>query len=86
MQVGAMRYPASITLLILSFCLYLAALCNDGFYIQAENPRAWSPGWGLLLVGWVALTLLVGSIVSMLESRVPPAGQTFGNVSSDAAK
>lgn len=39
-----------------SFALFVASLTQDGFYIdKADNPRAWSSCFGLLLVGWMAV-------------------------------
>jgi hypothetical protein len=39
-----------------SFALFVASLTQDGFYIdKADNPRAWSSSFGLLLVGWMAV-------------------------------
>jgi hypothetical protein len=38
-----------------SVCLFVASLFNDGYYIEASNPRAWAPAWGLLLIGWLGL-------------------------------
>jgi hypothetical protein len=41
--------------IVASIIVFAAALTQDGYYIDAENPRAWSPGWGLLLFGWLGL-------------------------------
>lgn len=41
--------------LAVSVCLFLASLTQDGFYLAGENPRAWAPCIGLLLVGWIAV-------------------------------
>ena len=38
-----------------SLGLYALALTQDGFYIGGNNPRAWSPGWGELIAGWVSV-------------------------------
>jgi hypothetical protein len=38
-----------------SIVLYAASLLTDGFYVAGRAPRAWSPGWGELLLGWVSL-------------------------------
>jgi hypothetical protein len=41
---------------VISFMLFVASLTQDAFYIdKADNPRAWSSGFGLLLVGWMAV-------------------------------
>src|SRR5215467_14437437 len=39
-----------------SVLLFLASLTQDGFYIdRSDNPRAWAPCIGLLLVGWIVV-------------------------------
>ncbi|HEV3343563.1 MAG TPA: hypothetical protein VG125_24540 [Pirellulales bacterium] len=39
-----------------SMSLFVASLPQDAFYIdRADDPRAWSLGFGLLLVGWLAV-------------------------------
>lgn len=43
---------ASRIFALISFWLFIQCLFNDGFYIATDNPRAWAPGWGLLLFGW----------------------------------
>ncbi len=41
---------------MVSVALFGFSLASDGFYIdRPSNPRAWSPGWCLLLIGWVTL-------------------------------
>jgi hypothetical protein len=45
----------------LSVALYLACLTQDGYFIAGNNPRAWSPAIGLLLVGWLGLSQAVFS-------------------------
>jgi len=42
-------------LLYLSMALFAVCLANDGYYISGASPRAWSPAWGLLLVGWIGI-------------------------------
>ena len=49
------RYPVSLPLLVLSLIAYGTSLFNDGYYIQGDNPRAWAPAFGLLLVGWIGV-------------------------------
>lgn len=51
----APRLSRRSALLSLSIALFAICLANDGYYISGQNPRAWAPAWGLLLVGWVAL-------------------------------
>lgn len=41
--------------LVASVGLFAACLLNDGYYIEGSNPRAWSPAWGLLLIGWIGI-------------------------------
>lgn len=53
----------STTLLILSVCLYAASLANICYYTGAEAPSA--PGWGLLLIGWVAV---LGGMIAWLAN------------------
>lgn len=39
-----------------SILLFAASLTQDCFYIdRPENPRAWSNGFGLLMVGWLGI-------------------------------
>jgi len=38
-----------------SVALFVACLTQDGYYIDDPDPRKWSPGWGLLLFGWMGL-------------------------------
>lgn len=38
-----------------SFLLFVASLCLDCFFIAGSNPRAWSLGIGLLLMGWAGI-------------------------------
>jgi hypothetical protein len=39
-----------------SVLLFVTSLTQDGFYIdRPNNPRAWAPCIGLLLVGWIAV-------------------------------
>lgn len=41
-----------------SVLLFIASLFLDGFYIdRPDDPRAWSPGYGLLLLGWMAVLM-----------------------------
>jgi hypothetical protein len=41
-----------------SILLFLASLTQNGFYIdRKDNPEAWSPCFGLLLIGWIAVPL-----------------------------
>jgi hypothetical protein len=42
-------------LLLLSMALFALSLAQDGFTIEGPNPRAWSSGGGVLLVGWLGL-------------------------------
>lgn len=37
-------------LFYLSMGLFTLCLFNDGYYISGQNPRAWAPAWGILLV------------------------------------
>jgi uncharacterized membrane-anchored protein len=47
---------AAIVAVAASLLLFLARLLLDAFYIdRPDNPRAWSLGFGLLLVGWLAV-------------------------------
>jgi hypothetical protein len=39
----------------LSIALFVLCLSCDGYYIEGQNPRAWAPSWGLLLIGWSGL-------------------------------
>jgi hypothetical protein len=39
----------------LSVTLFALSLANDGYYLDRPDPRAWAPGWGLLLVGWIGV-------------------------------
>jgi hypothetical protein len=43
----------------LSTVLFAVCLTQDGYYIAGNNPRAWSPALGLLLLGWIGLGQLV---------------------------
>lgn len=46
----------AIAAVVVSLLLFLASLPLDAFYIdRADNPRAWSLGFGLLCIGWVAV-------------------------------
>lgn len=38
-----------------SIILFVASLTQDGYYIAADNPRAWAPSFGLLLIGWIGV-------------------------------
>jgi len=38
-----------------SFLLFVASLCLDCFFVSGSNPRAWSLGIGLLLMGWAGI-------------------------------
>ena len=51
------RVPAKTwkVVLGLSVALFVACLTQDGYYIDDADPRKWSPGWGLLLFGWMGL-------------------------------
>jgi hypothetical protein len=40
----------------LSMALFAACLTQDGYYIAGNNPRAWSPAYGLLFLGWLGLS------------------------------
>jgi hypothetical protein len=40
---------------LMSFSLFILCLFYDGFYIAGDNPRAWDPGWELLINGWLGL-------------------------------
>ena len=42
-------------ILALSLVLFLLCLTQDGFFIDGDNPRAWSPAGYLLLLGWLGL-------------------------------
>jgi hypothetical protein len=41
--------------LVVSICLFVVCLLNDGFCIDGPNSRAWSPAWLLLLIGWMGV-------------------------------
>ena len=53
LQIKAGKTP--LILIWVSLALYAISLTQDGFYISGPNPEAWSPGFALLLVGWLAL-------------------------------
>ena len=66
--------------LVASFALFAACLLNDGYYIEGSDPRAWSPAWALLLLGWVGVasgtlawlanpTLLLAWILSLSKKH-----------------
>jgi hypothetical protein len=40
----------------LSVALFALCLTQDGYYIAGNNPRAWSPAYGLLFLGWIGLS------------------------------
>lgn len=43
------------TTLSISIALFILCLTNDGYYIAGPDPRAWAPGWGLFLFGWIGI-------------------------------
>ena len=50
------RTPFLTTCGVTSILLFVASLTQDCFFIdRLENPRAWSNGFGLLAVGWLAV-------------------------------
>jgi hypothetical protein len=42
-------------ILAVSLVLFLLCLTQDGFFIDGDNPRAWSQAGYLLLLGWLGL-------------------------------
>jgi hypothetical protein len=55
MEYSKVSRPLQRTLFWASIALYVASLLTDGFYVEGHNPRAWSPGWGELVLGWVSV-------------------------------
>jgi hypothetical protein len=51
--VSRARERISLALFWTSVGLYALCLATDGFYVDGQNPRAWSPGWGELIAGWI---------------------------------
>lgn len=50
------RRPRVTSILITSsIALFVLCLATDGYYIEGSEPRAWSPGLGLLLLGWMGI-------------------------------
>jgi hypothetical protein len=45
----------SRTILCLSVFCYLCSLPQDCYYVDLFDPRAWSPGWVLLVFGWLGI-------------------------------
>lgn len=47
---------AAIVAVAISVLLFITSLTQDAFFIdRADNPRAWSPGYVLLLIGWITV-------------------------------
>lgn len=38
-----------------SIAIFSVSLAFNGFYIESDNPKAWSSCFGLLLVGWLGI-------------------------------
>lgn len=49
------RNHAPPPFLLLSLIAYGASLFNDGYYAESNDPKAWAPAFGLLLIGWLGL-------------------------------
>jgi hypothetical protein len=49
------RRRLATILVAMSIGLFALSLASDCYYIDGADPRAWSPGWGLLLVGWLGI-------------------------------
>lgn len=65
------RPSFSTILLVLSLFLYTASLPNICYYTGTEYPDASAPGWGLLMIGWLAV---LGGMIAWLANPLLLAG------------
>lgn len=61
-------------LVFASIALFLAALTQDGYYVEGPNPRAWAAGWLLAVFGWLGI---LGGVFTWIANPLLVAGWLF---------
>jgi uncharacterized membrane protein len=50
-----MSIRSPVTVCIISICIFVLALTQDGFYLDHVPRDAWAAGWGEFAVGWISV-------------------------------
>jgi hypothetical protein len=75
-----MRIRPQATVCVISLCIFLLALTQNGYYLDHVPRDAWAPGWGEFAFGWLSLfsgtiawlgnPLLIASWITLYRNRV----------------